>query len=106
VSNTARRQVERETGDVVKAVVRMIRAVGRRVGTEDVEDLSLLVALVDESERQLQQAVSRLREQGRSWSEIGRGLGVSKQAAQQRFGGSRAVQPGLHAVPDQASRTC
>lgn len=26
------------------------------------------------------------REQGRSWSEIGEALGVSKQAAQQRFG--------------------
>jgi hypothetical protein len=35
---------------------------------------------------ELQAAVSAARQNGRSWSEIGVVLGVSKQAAQQRFG--------------------
>jgi predicted YcjX-like family ATPase len=99
---TPARRGERETQDVVKGVQRMIRAVGRRVAGEDIEDLPLLVSLVEEAERQLQLAVTQQRHDlGRSWSQIGAGLGMSKQAAQQRFGRVTAddTRPRLAAVP-------
>lgn len=80
-----RRKVERETPDVAKAVARMIRAVGRRVGSEDPIDLQELARLrraLDEAERE---AVAMLRANGSSWAEIGDGLGTTRQNAQQRF---------------------
>lgn len=48
-------------------------------------------------------AVVRLREKGVSWAEIGRWLGITKQAAQQRFGGvtrpvASADESTLHAA--------
>jgi hypothetical protein len=50
----------------------------RRIGRAHEELLSATA--------ELQNAVSAARQTGRSWSEIGVVLGVSKQAAQQRFG--------------------
>jgi hypothetical protein len=50
----------------------------RRIGSAHEELLSATA--------ELQSAVSAARQTGRSWSEIGVVLGVSKQAAQQRFG--------------------
>jgi hypothetical protein len=80
-----RTKVERETPDVAKAVARMVRAVGRRIGAEDPVDLVELRRLreaLDEAERL---AVEGLRERGFSWAEIGDGLGTTRQNAQQRF---------------------
>lgn len=42
-----------------------------------------MVRLADEIARD---TVWRCRDEGASWEEIGRGLGITKQAAQQRFG--------------------
>lgn len=81
----ARRKVERETPDVAKGVARMIRAMGRRVGSEDpidLQELGRLRAALDEAERE---AVAMLRDNGCSWAEIGEGLGTTRQNAQQRF---------------------
>lgn len=41
---------------------------------------------VERAQKHLASAVKAARKQGRSWSAIGMVLGVSKQAAQQRFG--------------------
>lgn len=64
---------------------RVLRALARRVAVSDVEDLTELVELRVEVDRALDVAVAGLREAGASWTEIGRGLGISKQAARQRF---------------------
>lgn len=58
------------------------------MGTDgDLESLAELVALDAELQATIQRTVDRLRsEHGFSWGEIGRVLGVSRQAAQQRFG--------------------
>lgn len=42
--------------------------------------------ITEQAERVTAQQVSALREQGLSWSQIGTALGISKQAAQQRYG--------------------
>jgi hypothetical protein len=66
---------------------RILRAYSRRVATGDIEALADLVQLADHIETAIQDAVIGLREFGYSWAEIGTRLGVSKQAAQQRWGG-------------------
>ncbi|MCW2674765.1 MAG: hypothetical protein JWP14_3354 [Frankiales bacterium] len=101
----AGRTGERETEDVARGVARMIRAVGNRVADQDIDGLPLLVLLADEVERQMHRAVVQLHDDcAYSWAEIGVRLGISKQAAQQRFGRSRLPLPALSLVRDSASR--
>jgi DNA-directed RNA polymerase specialized sigma24 family protein len=66
---------------------RIIRAHGRRVAAGDVEALRELVALSTVIDEAIGQAVIGLRAFGYSWAEIGQRLGISRQAAQQRWGG-------------------
>lgn len=80
----------RETPEVAGAARRMVRAVGDRAAA-DVEALPLLAALAQAVDAELQRAVQGARDPGRhatpySWADVGRALGVSRQAAQQRFG--------------------
>ncbi|MET8118823.1 hypothetical protein [Micromonospora sp. NPDC005291] len=65
---------------------RIIRAHGRRVATGDVEALRDLVALSSVIDDAIGEAVIGLRAFGYSWAEIGSRLGISRQAAQQRWG--------------------
>ncbi|MGW3615039.1 hypothetical protein ACWD6N_35455 [Micromonospora sp. NPDC005163] len=65
---------------------RIIRAHGRRVATGDVEALRDLVALSSVMDDAIGEAVIGLRAFGYSWAEIGQRLGISRQAAQQRWG--------------------
>ena len=59
--------------------------------TADLRAVAIAVGAVADAERDLRDAVQTARRSGRSWGRIAMVLGVSKQAAQQRFGGS--VQP-------------
>ncbi len=43
-------------------------------------------AHVEAADRRIAENVNHLRAIGASWAEIGKGLGISKQAAQQRYG--------------------
>lgn len=65
---------------------RIIRAHGRRVATGDVEALRDLVTLSTDLDRAITDAVIGLRAFGYSWADIGARLGISRQAAQQRWG--------------------
>ncbi len=67
---------------------RIIRAYARRVATGDVEALTDMVALSTELDRAIGHAVTGLRHYGYSWAEIALRLGISRQAAQQRWGGA------------------
>jgi DNA-directed RNA polymerase specialized sigma24 family protein len=64
---------------------RMVRAYARRVAAGDVEALPALVALADELERATETAVRGLHAFGYSWTEIADRLGVTRQAARQRW---------------------
>jgi hypothetical protein len=65
---------------------RVLRAYARRVADGDVEALSLMLGLSAEIDSAISQAVSGLRAFGYSWAEIGSRLGITRQAAQQRWG--------------------
>ena len=65
---------------------RIVAAYARRVGTGDVEALPAMVALSMDLDAAIGQAVTGLRGFGYSWAEIATRLGVTRQAAQQRWG--------------------
>jgi hypothetical protein len=65
---------------------RILRAYARRVATGDIESLTLLTDLADDIETATRSAVLGLRAFGYSWADIGSRLGVTRQAAQQRWG--------------------
>lgn len=64
---------------------RILRAYSRRIATGDVESLTHLINLSDDINDAIQQAVNGLRAAGDSWAEIGTRLGITRQAAQQRW---------------------
>ena len=86
---TPKRQRRRIENDEYSAFVRRIlRAYARRVGDGDVEALGLMLGLAEEIDTAIAEAVKGLRAYGYSWAEIGARLGITRQAAQQRWGTS------------------
>lgn len=76
---------KRETPEFAGMVRRQIRAHGRRVAAADEVDLTELVAMREVVEAAISEAVAGQRARGLSWSYIGKGLGTTRQAAQQRY---------------------
>jgi hypothetical protein len=66
---------------------RVLRAYARRVADGDVEALILMFGLAAEIDTAITEAVKGLRSFGYSWAEVGSRLGITRQAAQQRWGG-------------------
>ena len=66
---------------------RVIRAYSRRVAAGDIEAIADMAATADEMDTAMRDAITGLRRIGYSWADIGLRLGVSRQAAQQRWGG-------------------
>lgn len=64
---------------------RIIRAAGRRIAAGDVEALPALAALSADLDAAIGDAVLGLRAAGYSWAEIASRLGVTRQAAHQRW---------------------
>jgi hypothetical protein len=64
---------------------RVLRAAGRRVAAGDVDALPALAALSAEVDAAIGIAVTGLRAAGYSWAEIATRLGVTRQAAHQRW---------------------
>jgi hypothetical protein len=75
-----------ENDEYVAFVRRIIRAYAKRVATGDVEALTAMVNLSTLLDDAIAQAVTGLRSHGYSWADIGDRLGISRQAAQQRWG--------------------
>jgi hypothetical protein len=77
-------------------VGRVLRAMQRRLAGGDIESLPDLVALHEETGRLVTESVHALRADPHrySWADIGRVLGISRQAAHDRFRGDGARRPG------------
>jgi hypothetical protein len=82
-----RRRKVIENDDYAAFLRRAIRAFGRRIAAGDIDALADMAFLSDQLDQTIKKSVTGLRERGYSWSDIGRQLGVTKQAAQQRWGG-------------------
>jgi len=85
-SGQARPSVEND--EYAAFVRRILHAYSRRVGDGDVEALALMLGLAEEIDTAIAEAVKGLRACGYSWAEIGSRLGITRQAAQQRWGDS------------------
>jgi hypothetical protein len=68
---------------------RVIAAYSRRIAAGDIEALTDLVALSTRVDEAITTAVRGLRGFGYSWADIATRLGITRQAAQQRWGGQR-----------------
>ncbi|MEV0618581.1 hypothetical protein AB0I81_35000 [Nonomuraea sp. NPDC050404] len=77
-----------ENPDYAAFLKRIIRAYSKRIAEGDIEALGDLAGVVAELDHAIAQAVIQLRAQhGYSWTDIARPLGITRQAAQQRWGG-------------------
>lgn len=81
-----RRRATVENDAYTAFCARAIKAAGRRVAEGDVEALPDLLALAGDVDHALAVAVTGLRRFGYSWADIASRLGVTRQAAQQRWG--------------------
>jgi hypothetical protein len=86
------RRREREIPAYASMVRRVIRSYGRRVADADPEDLVELLELRDVVDAAIAAAVDGQRSNGFSWAQIARGLGTTRQGAQQRF----SIRPSSH----------
>jgi len=66
---------------------RVIRAYSRRVAAGDIEAITAMAALADDLDHATRQAITGLRGYGYSWADIAARLGITRQGAQQRWGG-------------------
>jgi hypothetical protein len=65
---------------------RVLRAYSRRIAAGDIDALADMNDLADQIDAAMGQAVTGLRTKGYSWADIGTRLGITRQAAQQRWG--------------------
>lgn len=72
-------------------VRRIVRAYGRRVADRDIEALAGLADLQRELDAVVTASVDGLLAAGYSWADIGGQLGITRQAAQQRYARRRAA---------------
>jgi hypothetical protein len=85
-SRRPRRRDVVENDDYAAFARRIIRAYARRVATGDVEALTDMVALAAVVDDAIGHAVTGLRGHGYSWADIAARLGITRQAAHQRWG--------------------
>jgi hypothetical protein len=64
------------------------------VDAADLRHIGEAMQDAEDADQKLADAIRTARAHGHSWTSIGVVLGVSKQAAQQRFGGARSVHRG------------
>ncbi|GAA4105304.1 hypothetical protein [Actinomadura miaoliensis] len=87
---TSERLDEQEAAALRDAIEEAVLAAGAQVRDDDPDDHLRLVAAArvaaEETSRMLRQSINGARAAGHSWEDVGRVLGVSRQAAQQRFG--------------------
>jgi hypothetical protein len=77
-----------ENYDYAAFLRRVVRAYGRRVAAGDIDSVYDMARLADDIDAAIRDAITELRARhGYSWADIGLRLGVTRQAAQQRWGG-------------------
>jgi hypothetical protein len=84
-----RRRRVTENDEYAAFARRVLRAWARRVAAGDIDAITDMAAAVGELDDAIRQGVAGLHDKGYSWAEIAARLGVTRQAAQQRWGGGR-----------------
>jgi hypothetical protein len=81
-----RRRPYTETPEFAAMLRRLLRAYRRRVGSGDIESLSEMAAMAAELDDVIHDAVTGLIDRGYSYTDVAERLGITRQAAWQRFG--------------------
>jgi hypothetical protein len=76
---------------VTDATRRLIKAIGKRIATEDPDELLLLIELDEELRQAWTTAVTGIRRSGFTDRQIGAALGTTRQAVEQRWPRSPAA---------------
>ncbi len=83
-----RRKRVTENDEYAAFIRRAIRAYSRRIATGDIDALTGMTTLSADLDTAIGQAITALRARhGYSWADIAARLGITRQAAQQRWGG-------------------
>jgi hypothetical protein len=90
--NLRRRVVEND--EYAAFLRRAIRAYSRRVAAGDIEAVADMAALADEITNAMTDAIEGLRSIGYSWADVALRLGITRQAAQQRWGSTSSRELG------------
>jgi hypothetical protein len=80
------RKREYEASDMAGMFRRFARAMARRAADGELDALVVMQQARDDLDVQMVAAAQGAQAFGYSWTEIGRELGISRQAARQRFG--------------------
>ena len=84
-----RRKPAAENDEYAAFARRVITAYSRRIAAGDIDAITGMARLADDLDAAIRRAITGLRKRGYSWAEIGTRLGITRQAAQQRWGGDR-----------------
>lgn len=76
----------RENPEYHQFAQRVVVAYGRRVASGDIEAIRDMCALSEHLDEAIRVAVAGLHGHGYSWTDVAQRLGISRQAAHQRFG--------------------
>ena len=76
-----------ENDEYAAFIRRVIRAYSRRVADGDIEAITTMAALSADFDTAIRQAITGLRAFGYTWADIALRLGITRQGAQQRWGG-------------------
>jgi hypothetical protein len=87
MADKPRRRAAVENNEYGAFIRRVVRTYGRRISAGDIESLRELLALARQLDQATDHAVAGLRAFGYSWGDIAARVGVTRQAAQQRWGG-------------------
>src|SRR5579875_2053135 len=82
-----RRRRITENDEYAAFLRRVIAAYSRRVASGDIDAIADMAALSGDLDQAIGEAVTGLRAHGYSWADIAARLGITRQAAQQRWGG-------------------
>ncbi|QYN36255.1 hypothetical protein K1T35_02675 [Pseudonocardia sp. DSM 110487] len=77
-----------ENDDYASFTRRVIAAHGRRIARGDIEGITALAEIATSLDAAMGLAIRGLRANGYSWNDIASRLGITRQAAQQRWGGN------------------
>jgi hypothetical protein len=81
-----RRRRITENDDYAAFVRRVMHAYSRRIAAGDIDAITEMASIAAEFDGAIRCAIHGLRARGYSWTDIGIRLGITRQAAQQRWG--------------------
>ncbi len=102
-----RRKRVTENDEYAAFLTRALRAYSRRVAAGDIDALAAMATLATDLDHAMTKAITELRARyGYSWADIGTRLGITRQAAQQRWGTTPTPSPAMTTDSTRDAGSC